>query len=117
MAFFICLECDIFSPSDFSLTGKWDCELLGFTGISTALLDIDEESGRISGNIKWNDLNLPVKGTVNSKRQVNIETKDPNQRIILNLRALKDNSILDGSFSYYLNNLFMDGGSVYGEKR
>ena len=117
------IGCDILFPSDSSLSGKWDCELLGGMGPSNAVLDLKEKNGKISGTFEWNDLNLPVKGTVNSKRQVNFEAQDDIHRIIFTLRALKDDTILDGSFAYYRYNEYTqstmatDAGSVYAEKR
>jgi hypothetical protein len=80
-------------------------------------MKLKEKDGKLSGNIKWNDLNLPITGTVNSKRQVNIEAQESPDRVLITLAAMKDDTFLDGSFSYYQNFTFVDGGSFDAEKR
>ncbi len=87
---------------DPSLTGTWDCTLLtNKLGISHAVMHLNENSGQVTGTFKWIDLDLPLDGTVNSKRQVNMETQDSTHRCIFALRTLKDGS-LDGTFAHYI---------------
>jgi len=77
LALIFCLGCDILSPPESSLSGTWDCSLFGITGPSSATMKLKDKNGRLSGTFQWNDINLPIDGTVNSKRQVNMETQDP----------------------------------------
>ena len=65
---------------------------------------LDENDGKLSGTFRWDyhDLNLSVDGTVNSKRQVNMETEDDVHRCVFALRSLKDDTFLDGSIQYYV---------------
>jgi len=111
------LACGPLSLSDSSLSGTWDCTLLGVSVLSSAEMKLKEDDGKLTGNIKWNDLNLPISGTVNSKRQVNIEAQESPDRVLITLAAMKDDTFLDGSFSYYQNFTFVDGGSFDAEKR
>lgn len=102
---------------DPSLTGTWDCTLTLLSGISSANLQLTENSGQLTGKFKWNDLNLPLGGTVNANRQVNMETQDSTHRCIFALRSLRDDTFLDGGFQYYKNNFWVDGGAFDATKR
>ena len=102
---------------DLDLTGTWDCTLLTMLGISHAKMQLTENNGQLTGRFEWIDLNLPIKGTVNFNRQVNIETQDTSHRCIFTLRSLKEETFLDGSFSYYQDNVFSDAGSFESNKR
>ena len=102
-----------------SLTGEWDCTLIGVSGQSSAWMQLTENDGQLTGTFKWDNynLNLQINGTVNSKRQVNLETQNTNHRVILTLRVLKNETYLDGSFAYYENNFWLDGGGFGADKR
>ena len=106
-------------PPTTSLTGEWDCNIVGPPGPSSASMQLMENSGQITGTFKWenHNLNLQINGTVNSKRQVNMETQDTTHRIILGLRALNEDTYLEGSLAYYENNIWIDGGGFDANKR
>ena len=106
-------------PPTTSLTGEWDCTLIGVSGQSSAWMQLTENDGQLTGTFKWDNynLNLQINGTVNSKRQVNLETQNTNHRVILTLRVLKNETYLDGSFAYYENNFWLDGGGFGADKR
>ena len=109
---------------DPSLTGTWDCTLnTNQYGISSAIMNLNENSGRVTGRFKWIDLDLLLDGTVNSNRQVNMETHDSTHRCIFALRTLRDGTFLDGSFQHYMYiseiqaTMHVDGGSLNATKR
>jgi len=113
---FICLACGILSPES-SLTGTWRCSLFTMNGSSNAKMTLTEKNGKVNGSFIWQDLDLRISGTVNSKRQVNLETEDPIHRCIFALRTINDD-FLEGSFSHYKYSeanqatMFVDGGSL-----
>ena len=113
--FYLC--CSILSPPDPSLTGDWNCSLFTMIGPSNAKMKLKEKSGKVSGTFKWQDLDLPLEGTVNSKRQVNMETQDPIHRCIFALRTIKDD-FLEGGITHYIYSeenqasMWVDGGSI-----
>ena len=106
-------------PPTTSLTGEWDCTIVGPSGPSGAWMQLTENSSQLIGTFKWDNhnLNLQINGTVNSKRQVNMETQDTTHRCILALRALKEDTFLDGGISYYRDNFYVDSGSFDADKR
>ena len=106
-------------PPTTSLTGEWDCTLIGVSGQSSAWMQLTENNGQLRGTFKWDNynLNLKINGTVNSNRQVNMETQDTTHRCILALRALKEDTFLDGGISYYRDNFFLYSGSFTANKR
>ncbi len=106
-------------PPTTTLTGEWNCTIVGLSGQSSAWMQLTENDGQVTGTFKWDNhnLNLQINGTVNSHRQVNLETQSTTHRIILALRTLKDETYLDGSFAYYENNLWLDGGGFGADKR
>ncbi len=111
----------IFLPScseDSSLTGRWECSMLIMMNTdASATMTLKEQGGKLTGKFYWDELSLSLEGTVNSRRQVNMETTDSTHRCIFALRALEGNTFLDGSFSYYRNNIYVDSGSFEAYKK
>jgi len=106
-------------PPTTSLTGEWNCTIVGLSGQSSAYMQLAENNGQLTGTFNWDNhnLNLTINGTVNSQRQVNMETQDTTHRCILALRALKEDTFLDGGISYYRDNIYIDSGSFTADKR
>ncbi len=116
-----CLGCDIFSPST-TLTGKWDCTLAGPVP-SSATMDLKENSGNLSGTFYWKNLSLPINGTVNSKRQINMEMQESIHRCVFAGKVKEDRTYFDGAMHYYRYDslqqasVWLDGGGFWAEKR
>ncbi len=106
-------------PPTTTLTGEWNCTIVGLSGQSSALMQLTENDGQVTGTFKWDNynLNLQINGTVNSNRQVNMETQDTTHRCILALRALKEDTFFDGGIVYYRDNFHVDNGSFTANKR
>jgi len=53
------LDCE--SPTT-SLTGVWDCTIVGLSGHSSAWMRLTENNGQLTGTFKWDNhnLNLPI---------------------------------------------------------
>jgi len=106
-------------PPTTTLTGEWNCTIVGLSGQSSAWMQLTENDGQVTGTFNWDNhnLNLQINGTVNSNRQVNMETQDTTHRCILALRALKEDTFLDGGIVYYRDNFYVDNGSFTANKR
>lgn len=74
-----------------SMTGRWDATMTA-QGSLTALLDLNEDNGLLSGSIKIVDASLSVGGTVTKALEVSLGGTDPTGRMLItaNTNATKD---------------------------